>query len=235
MKRVCFIEMEGVLKSHNNYSADEKKVSEFIKRLSAFCKTKKIELYLLSGYHEVVAKKEFKESEIGKYFDKKHFLFVTEKYISDKAEVDEKIHRDSLDKDPGFVDSYFKQVAINKVISKNSLERNEILLLCNDLWVDAYYTTRFSKVDFALFEGNIQERGVPTDRISGLAYFSLDFNSVKNLLTNFPEVDLKLLDKFVFETMKKVIMSDVDLSGVVKKIVNNKSSNVGGLDETKIN
>jgi len=234
MKRVCFIEMEGILKSHNTYSADEKRVKELIKKLYNFCKEKNIELYLLSGYHEKIAKKEFKESELGKYFDKKHFLFVTEKYISDKADVDEKIHRDSLDKDPGFVDSYFKQVAINEVKTKTAFEQDEILLLCNDLWVDAYYTTRFSKVDFALFEENLQERGNVADRISGLAYFSLDFDSVKTLLTEFPNVNLKELDKFVFNTMKKVIMGSVDLSGVVNKIVNKKSIGGSELDETKI-
>ena len=234
MKRVCFIEMEGVLKSHNNYSAEEKKVSEFVKKLSTFCKTKKIDLYLLSGYHEVVAKQEFKESGLVKYFDKKHFLFVDDAYISQKADPDEKIHRDSLDKDPEFVDSYFKQVVINKFKDEKSFEQKDVLLLCNDIWVDGYYTTRFSKVDFALFEENILERGVSAERISGLAYFSLDFNSVKILLTSFPEVNFKNLDKFVFETMKKVIMGSVDLSGVVKKIVNKQSDNVGGLNETKI-
>jgi len=227
--------MEGILLSHNNYSVDEKRVSEFVKKLSTFCKTKKIDLYLLSGYHEIIAKKEFEKSELKKYFDKKHFLFVDEKYISEKAEVDEQTHRSSLEKDPKFVDSYFKQVVINKILEKNYLEQNDVLLLCNDIWVDAYYTTRFSKVDFALFEENILDRGVKAERISGLAYFSLDFNSVKTLLTAFPEVNLKQLDKFVFETMKKVIMSNVDLSGVVKKIVDKQSGDGGGFDETKIN
>ena len=226
--------MEGILLSHGNYFADKKRVSEFIKKLFTFCKTKKIELYLLSGYHEKIAKKEFEKSGLSKYFDKKHFLFVDDAYISQKADPDEKIHRDSLDKDPEFVDSYFKQVVINKFKDEKSFEQKDVLLLCNDIWVDGYYTTRFSKVDFALFEENILERGVSAERISGLAYFSLDFNSVKILLTSFPEVNFKNLDKFVFETMKKVIMGSVDLSGVVKKIVNKQSDNVGGLNETKI-
>ena len=59
---------------------------------------------------------------------------------------------------------------------------------------------------------------------------------VKVLLENFPEVDLKPLDKFIFDTMKKVLLRDADFSGVVKKVLEKKdhSNDLGGLNETKI-
>ena len=234
MKRVCFIEMEGILLARGQYSPDKQFVSTFLKKLSDFVEKNDIDLYLLSGYHETIAHKEFEAAKLKKYFDKDHFLYVDEEYISSKAEVDEKIHRDTLEKDPEFVDSYFKQIAINNIIKKDSVSKEDVLLLCNDIWVDAYYTTRFSQVDFALFEDNLLERGEKTDMLSGLAYFSLKFDSVKLLLEKFPVVDFASLDKFVFNTMKKVLMKDVDLSGVVKKIAKQKLGE-GGLDETKIN
>ena len=215
--------MEGILLSHEDYSTDSKRVFNFVDKLATFCKKENIDLYLISGFHEVIAKKEFKKSGLEKYFDKKHFLFVNEEYILGKADVDEKIHRDSLKEDEMFVDSYFKQVAIQKIIEEDNVSSDEVLLLGNDIWVDAYYTTRFSKVDFALFEENILQRGNKAKSLEGLAYFSLEFNSVKSLLEDFPIVDLKSLDKFVFDTMKKVIMDNVDLSGVAKKISENKN------------
>jgi len=150
--------MEGILLSHKDYSPNPKRVSAFVKKLTGFCKKENIDLYLLSGFHEIIAKKEFKKSGFEKYFDKGHFLFVDEEYISNKADIDEKIHRESLEKDPEFVDSYFKQIVIQKIIEKDSVPNESVLLLCNDIWVDAYYTTRFSKVDFALFEENILEQ-----------------------------------------------------------------------------
>ena len=111
--------MEGILLYNKEYSPNAKRVSDFISKLSKFCKKEKVDLYLLSGFHEKVSKREFKKSGFGKYFDKEHFLFVDEKYISEKADVDEKIHRDALENDPGFVDSYFKQIAILNMIIKN--------------------------------------------------------------------------------------------------------------------
>ena len=214
--------MEGILLAHKNYSPNEKRSNEFMDQLANFCKKEKVDLYLLSGYHEKIAKKEFKKFKLKKYFDKNHFFFVDEEYIGAKAKVDEKIHRDALEKDSEFVDSYFKQVAISKVMEKDSVSKEEVLLLGNDIWVDAYYTTRFTKVNFALFEENILERGNEAERISGLAYFSLNFDSVKILIKDFPEIDLEPMGKFIFNIMKKVLMSDVDLSGVVKKISKNQ-------------
>jgi hypothetical protein len=235
MMRVCLIEMEGVLLAHDGYSPDKKRVESFLKKLSNYTKKEKIKLYLLSGYHEKVAKKKFDESNLKKYFNKEYFFYVDEEYISKKADVDKKIHIDALQTDPMFVDSYFKQVAMQKIVDEQSIPKEEILLLCNDIWVDAYYTTRFTKVNFALFEENILERGNKTERVSGLAYFSFEFNSVKQLIEDFPKVDLGPLGKFIFNIMQKVIMSNVDLSGVVKKISKNKQGVGGGLDETKIN
>jgi len=235
MKRVCFVEMEGILLSHKDYSPNPKRVSAFVKKLTGFCKKENIDLYLLSGFHEIIAKKEFKKSGFEKYFDKGHFLFVDEEYISNKADIDEKIHRGSLEKDPEFVDSYFKQIVIQKIIEKDSVPNESVLLLCNDIWVDAYYTTRFSKVDFALFEENILERGNKAPSLLGLAYFSLKFDSVKVLLESFPSIDLTALDKFVFNTMKKLLLEEVDFSGVAKKVSESKAGNkLGGLNETKL-
>ena len=55
MKRVCFIEFEGVLDSGKDYSVDEENATKFAEKLSAYCKKNKIELFLISGLHEKVA------------------------------------------------------------------------------------------------------------------------------------------------------------------------------------
>jgi hypothetical protein len=219
MQKACFIEMEGVLLPEGNYLPDEFRAKDFLEKMVEFCLKKKIEFFLVSGFHESVAKRKFSESFLEKYFDEKHFLFVDENYISSKSEVDEKVHRKSLEENPEFNDSYFKQVSIQKVIDASHLTKKEVLLLCNDMWVDGYYTTRFSKVNFAIFQENVLDRGKNVDPISGLAYFSLEFASVKTLLENFPDVELSALDKFVFNKMKEVLLKDTDFSGVIKKVM----------------
>lgn len=219
MKKICFVEMEGVLLSHNQYKANERRACNFISELSSFCAGKKIGLYMVTGFHEPVAHKKFESSCLVDFFDDAHFLHVDKEYIDGKLETDRKIHLDGLAKDPEFNDSYFKQVVMEKVLTEHKISPRRALLLCDDLWVDGYYTMRFSKVDFAIFEENILDRGKPAEHISGLAYFSLGFPSVKMLLENFPQVDLKALDKLVFESMKKALIDEDAFSKIVKNKV----------------
>jgi len=200
--------MEGVLLSHKHYTADDKKIVRFVEALTDFCKKHKIEVYLISGFHENVALKKLEESYLKSFFNKENFLRVDEKYISSKSAPDQKLHRDGLAKDPEYNDTYFKQVAIQNLLQKKKLFPKDALLLSEDLWVDGYYTTRFSKVDFAIFEENISERGKPADPLSGLAYFSTEVESVKRLLEKFPSVSFVSLEKFVFESMKKALIGD---------------------------
>jgi hypothetical protein len=218
MKRVCFIEFEGLLENEGEYIVDSVVAKEFLTELNEFSKKNKTELFLISGLHENVVTKKFKDSFVSEFFDKNHFFFVDKKYISSKQDVDKKIHEENLEKDENFNDSYFKQTIINKILSKENLSKSDCLLLCNDVWVDGYYTTRFSGIDFAIFENNVMDRGKKVDLISGLAYFSFDFDSVKILLKNFPQIDVAGLEKYVFEKMKELLLKDVDFSKLSKKI-----------------
>ena len=216
MKKVCFVEMEGVILSHMDYRANERRVKSFVEDLSSFCREHKIELFLVTGFHEPVADAKLESSFLRDFFDGAHFLHVDDAYIAAKGEQDEKIHRVSLEKDPEFNDSYFKQVVMQQVLEKRHLFPKDALLLSEDIWVDGYYTTRFSKVDFALFEENLLDRGKKAERISGLAYFNLDFSSVRRLLENFPEISHAGLDKYVYESMKKVLLGDTNMGALVK-------------------
>ena len=218
MKKVCFIEMEGVLLSHNDYRVNERRAKSFVQDLSTLCREHKTELYLVTGFHESVAHQKFEHSFLKDFFDEKHFLHVNDAYIKGKSEPDEKIHRSSLEKDPEFNDSYFKQVVMQQVLAEKSFSPKEALLFADDLWVDGYYSMRFSKVDFALFEENLLDRGKRAERISGLAYFNLDFSSAKQLLENFPRVDHAGLDKFVFDSMKKAFLGDSAMSAIVNAV-----------------
>jgi hypothetical protein len=228
MKKAVFIEMEGVLIPFNDFVPIEKKTERFVENLCEYCKKNKIELFLISGYHKDVAVQKFSHSFLKKHFLENQLKFVQEEYIENKQEADKELHLKKLENDPEFNDSYFKQVFMKKFIEKNNLLPEDVLLLSDDVWVDGFYTIKFSGVDFAIFEENITERGNKTERIPGLVYFNLDFESVKVLINDFPEMDTSNLEKFVFKKMSEVLMKDVDLSGLVKK-ANEKIINEGGV------
>ena len=90
MKRVCFVELEGILTNLRGYAANEVKVKEFLKSLHSFCKENNIETFLVSGHHESIAKQKVMEKEFHKFFDKDHFAFVDDIYIESKVEEDKK-------------------------------------------------------------------------------------------------------------------------------------------------
>jgi hypothetical protein len=218
LKKVCFIEMEGVLLSDRDYRANERRAKSFAGDLSAFCREHGIGLYLVTGFHEPVAHEKLDSGFLRDLFDDKHFLHVDEAYITEKGGPDEKIHRDSLEKDPEFNDSYFKQVVMQRVLAERHLFPKDALLLSDDLWVDGYYTMRFSKADFAMFEENLLDRGRKAERIPGLAYFSLDFASARKLLESFPQVSYAGLDKFVYDSMKKALLGENTMSTLVNAV-----------------
>lgn len=208
MKKVCFLNLEGVLLEEKNYVVSTNKVNSFLKELTLFSKENNIELFLVTGYNELIAKQKFLEKGFNNFFDVEHFVFVSEDYISNKTKEDKEIHLTKLEEDPMFIDSFFKQVFIKNYLEKNSLNPIDALLLCNDIWVDGYYTNRFSGIDFALLKNNLVDRGNETQIISGLAYFELEFGFVKKLLIDFPKTDYSFLDAYVFEIMKRALVSD---------------------------
>ena len=222
MKKLCFIELEGLLTNYKSYSVNDSKVKDFLKSLHSFCKENKIEVFLVSGHHETIAKQKMIEKKFHKFFDEKHFVFVDEIYIESKTEDDKKLHRDNLAKDLNFNDSFFKQILIQRVLKEKDLNEKDALLLCNDIWVDGYYTSRFSKIDFALFEDNLTDRGNRVERINGLAYFNFDFDSVKQLLINFPDTNLLSIDKYVFDVMNKVLVGDNVKNSIKQSLLKKK-------------
>ena len=211
--------MEGVLLAHDAYSPNERKVRVLLEELTSFCREKKIELFLVSGFHESVALHKFSAAGFGEFFDKEHFVCVDEVYIGNKSEADMRLHRSNLEKDKDFADNYFKQVFISDKLKEKRIAHKDALLLGDDLWVDGYYTTRFSKIDFAIFEEHIVDRGRNAERISGLAYFNINFSSVKQLLEGFPATDNSALDRHIFEEMKKVLVGDTFADAVKKGMI----------------
>jgi hypothetical protein len=217
MKKVCFIEMEGILTDYKEYKVDKDTANKFITDFKEFSKENNIKLYLISGHHEKIAKEKFNNSFLKDFFLEKEFIYVDDNYIQNKHETDKMIHESNLEKDIEFTDSYFKQLIIEKILKEENFEKSDALLFCKDVWVDAYYTTRFSKIDFALFETNLLDRGKKTELLSGLVYYNFEFSKIKELIENFPKLYTSQLEKKVNDEIKKVLLKDSDFSGLSKK------------------
>lgn len=224
MKKICFIEMEGILTPFGDYVPDEKKVRTFLSGLKDYFSRVGLEFFLISGHTDSVAQKKLLDNGLNDFFDPKHFLCVNEKYISSKSEIDRKLHQDGLARDKEFLDTYFKQVIISDLLKDKGFSPKEALLLADDVWVDGYYTLLFSKIDFAIFEENVLDKGKRIDKIDGLVYFNLSLDSIARLVEKFPASDNSILEKYVFESMKKVLVGDSIVDTIKNGFVRKRES-----------
>ncbi len=224
MKKICFLEMEGILTPFGDYFPDEKKVRAFLSGLKEYSSKVGLELFLISGHNDSVANQKLCDNKLDDFFDSKHFLCVNEKYIAAKSEMDEQMHRESLAKDEEFLDTYFKQVIISDLLKAKGFSPKDALLLADDVWVDGYYTIRFSKIDFAIFGENVLDRGKRIEKIDGLVYFSLEMDLIKALVENFPQSDNSILEKYVFESMKKVLVGDDVVNAIKNGLIKKQES-----------
>jgi hypothetical protein len=222
MKKVVFVEMEGVLLPFAHYKPSEERAEKFASKLSEYCAENKIKLLLVSGYSYNVAERKFSQSFLKKYFNKENLICVDNKYLESKTPEDLEIYNSRIKQDEEAVDAYHKQHAILEFMKENNLVPSDIILFAEDVWLDGYYSTRFSKVDFAILEENVSEKGIPADRIQGLAYFSLDFPTARDLIKVFPKIDTSLLEKRVFDEIKKSLLGSDSFKTALAQAVQKK-------------
>jgi hypothetical protein len=163
---------------------------------------------LLTGYSEEIALEKIEKYELGQYFHKDDIFTVDKAYIETKEEEDKKRYFGFIEKDPFFKDEYFKQTVIERFSTEKGIPKGEMVLIGHDLWFDGFYTMRFSKIDFALIESANSLRGEKSDKIiEGVTYINRTWEEVKRLLQGEREpADLKALNKFVFDFLKKQMM-----------------------------
>ncbi|VVB99528.1 Uncharacterised protein [uncultured archaeon] len=177
-----------------------------------------VELFLVAGQKEEQAMAKIGELGISGFFRGENTIFLTPEYINSKLEFDRNRLLESM-KSPGFVDEYYKQEAIKGLIASGRVSAESCILLGRDLMFDAFYTSRFSKIDFALVSEILSEKGSPTElRLRGLKYISFTEEELKKLVSGkLPETDTSALQGHISSSIARVLLKDVDFSGIVKK------------------
>ena len=226
-KKAIFLGLGDVLiPGDADKKVDEKKVKEILEKLQDLEKKNSITLFLITGLHEEVAVKKIKKSGIAKYFKKENIYYVTKDYIQQKHEIDRQRHLAQLDKDPEFNDRYFKQYIIKKIIDRGKIPKEEMLLIGHDIWTDAFYTMRFSGIDFALLKEGLSERGKKSSKIiKGLIYARRDWkNFHKLLLGRFKKPDYQFLENYIYSELKQQLFGDLEGKIIKAKIDKGKTN-----------
>ncbi|MFH1390977.1 MAG: hypothetical protein ABIH20_01565 [Candidatus Diapherotrites archaeon] len=220
IRKNIFFSIEDVLVSGPvNKKLSKFKVNKLFKFLKPLEKDGLISLYLLVGQDEKNAIKKIKEFGVDKFFRKENMFFVTHEYIKGKEEIDRERHLANLDKDPDFVDEFFKQRVLMDFVAEGKITRENTALICHDIWLDGFYCMRFSGMDFFILNESISERNQPLpEKINGLNYIKLNEADFKKILTDkFPEQDLRFLETYIFNKLKLELFEGTKIDSLVKK------------------
>ncbi len=170
---------------------------------------KNFHVFVVSGADEKYIGETLAANALSDYFQKENILYVTQSYIDSKEPIDKERYYIELKKNPAFRDEFFKQYAIDReIIEKRGIPRENILLICHDLLTDAFYTLRFSQVDFALVKDALSYRHLPIKEvIKGLVYLNMNWRDFKKLLLGKSRKgDTKFLESYVYSRLQKDVI-----------------------------
>lgn len=179
-KKVVFVALENVLipgDAVTDISPD--KVNSFLAELNAFAKSANVRIFLLSAHDKAWAEDRVRENKWETFFPSSTIFGITEAYVNSMQPVD-RVRFDAKRKDnPESVDEYFRQVAMQEIISTHHFSPAECVLIGQDYWFDGFYTRRYALVDILFIESTLTSRGKPiSEKISGLWYAPLEFSSI---------------------------------------------------------
>ncbi len=135
-------------------------------------------------------------------------MFVSQEYMDFKEEMDREIYFAELKKNPDFKDEFFKQKALEKLAADLNVSPEKIGFVGHDLFFDAFYSDRFSKIDFVLVkEALANQNEKQKSPVKGLNYIALDWKDIRNvLLGKLPKTDSQQLKNFIgFYLQQKLV------------------------------
>jgi hypothetical protein len=222
-KNAIVFRMEGILVPYPSGQKLDNKSMPFLEKLKELQDNNLLALFLVTGYHKKTAVEKIKEFSLEKYFLPENTFFVTNDYIGQKQEFDHKLHKEKLEQNKDYVDGFFKQKVLQDLVKEKGISKEKILFVGKDIFMDAFYTHRFSGVDFVLVKELLSYKNEPLEeQIKGLNYVSLEFDSFKPaLLGKLPEQDFKFLEAKIFNELKKKLLKD-QLNQIKMKMVEKK-------------
>jgi hypothetical protein len=182
----------------------------------------KFRFFAITGFSADETLKRIEKHCLKGFFPEGRLFFVNQAYLEGREEVDKEIYEKKIKENPEFKDEYFKQVTIQGIAEKFSYKPEEMILVCNDLWTEGYYTMRFSKIEFALIRSAHSSLGQrKLEEIKGLTYINRTWEDIEKLISGkFPQPNYAFLDAFIMNSMKEKLFEGTKL-GALNKIARN--------------
>ncbi len=176
--------------------------------------------HLLISLSQARALQRLEASGVKGHFKQTNIHSVTGSYVEGMEKLDRQRYLQALEKDPSFKDEYFKQVAITNYATVSGMPKEKMALVGHDLWTDGYYTRLVSRIDVAFVKEAVSDRNQPPkELVKGVTYIHRKWGDVwKLILGKFPKPDYAFLDTFSYTRMRKQLIGDTIVSGMLNRL-----------------
>ncbi len=221
VKTALFLGVEDVLVPGKvDSTVDNKAVKEILKNLSMLeKKVPEFRFFILTGYNQQIGSDLLKKHGLDSFCSEKRCFFVNLDYLASKKKIDRGIYAAELKKDPLFKDEYFKQIMVNQLGEKLAIPKEKMVMVGHDLFFGAFYTNRFSGIDFALIRSAISMRGQKFQQplVKGLTYINRTWPDIRKLLIGqFPAADYSSLKSMIQSLLARELVSSQTMGQVVE-------------------
>ncbi len=195
--------------------------NSYLSSLSDFAKENHKELFLISGLHEDVNQDVLHQNNLDNFFKQENIFCVNSDYLKSLNEIDQQLREENYSKNKYYVDDYFKIYLFNQ--KPELFSPQNTLYVGHDIWTDAFYLRRFTKINFVLLNQTISNNGKPFERAIKYSHIiDPSFEVFKNYLSVPHVFDYSFLDSYINTTLQKNViglldLSNLDLSKLVKK------------------
>lgn len=200
---------------------DMKEVKKILSNLQELSKKFNLHVAVVSGYSEKIGQAKLKEFGLENFFEPDFVFFVSKHYLDSMQEIDKKRYADAIKKNPNYKDEYFKQYIIQRFSRDHNIPKNEIVYVGHDIWLEGFYTRRFSQIDFALIKSAYSHIGEKAnEQVHHLVYINRTWNDIKKLLmTDNLKAEYSNLDAYVDNVIKEKLFEGTKIEGLVKKTI----------------
>ena len=202
-------------------SIDLNEVKKILTNLEMLRKKSGLHVVVISGYSQKIGEQKLKQYGLEKFFAPEFIFFVSKDYLNSMEEVDRKRYEESIKKNPSYKDEFFKQFVIEKFSKEHNIPKELMVYVGHDIWLEGFYTRRFSGIDFALIRSAHSHIGQrKPEEVKNLVYINRTWNDIKKLLMHETlGAKYEHLDNYVQNTIKEKLFEGTKLEGLVKKTI----------------
>ena len=223
-KTIIFFGLEDVLvKGKLDESFKEKQVKQMLAKAKELEDKDDLKIILFSGSSKEIAMQKIKENKLTDYFKKENIRLIDNFYLKQKSDLDRKLYEKNIMENSTFKDEYFKQWTVQQEAEKTDLKK--FLLVGHDILFDAYYTLKFSQIDFVLIKSALSDTHLKSNNLfEGLPYIKRTWADLSKALEG--KVKLQNADAFIKMFEKQIALKLVGkdkLFGIVNMALEKKA------------